>query len=59
MSVRFESDGVTRRKFLSLLRRPIEEKTMPLYVVERDLPGITPDALRSAGSRAKTCCAEI
>ncbi len=32
---------------------------MPLYVVERELPGITPDALRSAGLRAKTCCAEI
>ncbi len=32
---------------------------MPLFVVERELPGITPDALRSAGLRAKTCCAEI
>lgn len=32
---------------------------MPLFVVERKLPGITPDALRSAGLRAKTCCAEI
>ncbi len=32
---------------------------MPLYVVERDLPGITPEALQSAGIRAKTCCAEM
>jgi hypothetical protein len=32
---------------------------MPLFVVERDLPGITPEALQSAGLRAKTCCAEI
>ena len=32
---------------------------MALFVVERDLPGITPEALRSAGLRAKTCCAEI
>ena len=32
---------------------------MPLFVVERELPGITPDALQSAGLRAKTCCAEI
>ena len=32
---------------------------MSLYVVKRDLPGITPDALQSAGVRAKTCCAEM
>ncbi len=32
---------------------------MPLFVVERELPGITSDALQSAGLRAKTCCAEI
>jgi len=32
---------------------------MPLFVVERDLPGVTPDALGSAGLRAKTCCSEM
>jgi len=32
---------------------------MSLYVVKRDLPGITPEALQSAGVRAKTCCAEM
>ncbi len=32
---------------------------MPLFVVNRTLPGITPDALMSAGVRAKTCCAEM
>lgn len=32
---------------------------MPLYVVERELPGITPQLLASAGVRAKSCCAEI
>jgi hypothetical protein len=32
---------------------------MPLFMVERELPGITQDALLSAGLRAKTCCAEI
>jgi len=32
---------------------------MPLFVVERRLPGITPQMLSSAGIRAKTCCAEI
>lgn len=32
---------------------------MPLFVVERELPGITPEALQSAGLRAKTCCAEM
>ena len=32
---------------------------MPLYVAKRDLPGITPEMLQSAGMRAKTCCAEM
>jgi hypothetical protein len=32
---------------------------MPFFVVKRDLPGITPEALQSAGMRAKTCCAEM
>ena len=32
---------------------------MPKFVVHRDLPGITPDALAGAGVRAKTCCAEM
>jgi hypothetical protein len=32
---------------------------MPLFVVERELPGITPEALQSAGVRAKTCCVEM
>ncbi len=32
---------------------------MANYVVKRDLPGITPEALMSAGFRAKTCCAEM
>jgi hypothetical protein len=32
---------------------------MPTYVVERTLPGITPEALQSAGLRAKTCCSEM
>jgi hypothetical protein len=32
---------------------------MPSFVVIRDLPGITPEALQSAGMRAKTCCAEM
>jgi hypothetical protein len=32
---------------------------MPLFVVERELPGITEEALMSAGLRAKTCCAEM
>jgi hypothetical protein len=32
---------------------------MPLFVAKRDLPGITPEALQSAGLRAKTCCAEM
>ena len=32
---------------------------MSCFVVKRDLPGITPEILRSAGMRAKTCCAEM
>jgi len=32
---------------------------MPTFVVKRTLPGITKDALVSAGVRAKTCCAEM
>ena len=32
---------------------------MSLFVVMRELPGVTPDALGSAGLRAKTCCAEM
>jgi hypothetical protein len=32
---------------------------MPLFVVKRTLPGVTPEALASAGLRAKTCCAEM
>lgn len=32
---------------------------MSYFVVQRDLPGITPEALQSAGLRAKTCCAEM
>jgi hypothetical protein len=32
---------------------------MPLFVVKRDLPGVTPEILQSAGIRAKSCCAEI
>lgn len=32
---------------------------MPLFVVERELPGITPDALHSAALRAKSCCTEM
>ena len=32
---------------------------MAIYVVERELPGITPEALTSAGLRAKTCCNEM
>jgi hypothetical protein len=30
---------------------------MPHFAVERELPGITPEALQSAGLRAKSCCA--
>jgi hypothetical protein len=32
---------------------------MSYYVVERELPGITPEMLQSAGVRAKSCCAEM
>ena len=32
---------------------------MATFVVQRDLPGITPEALQSAGMRAKTCCSEM
>ena len=32
---------------------------MTRFVVTRHLPGITPEALSSAGLRAKTCCAEM
>jgi hypothetical protein len=32
---------------------------MSYFVVERDLPGVTPEILASAGVRAKSCCAEI
>ena len=32
---------------------------MAVFVVKRELPGITPDALQSAGLRAKSCCAEM
>ena len=32
---------------------------MPFFVVKRDLPGVTPEALQSAGVRAKSCCAEM
>ena len=32
---------------------------MAVYVVKRALPGITPEALQSAGMRAKTCCSEM
>lgn len=32
---------------------------MAYFVVERNLPGITPDALKGAGLRAKTCVDEM
>ena len=32
---------------------------MPQFVVKRDLPGVTPEVLQSAGMRAKSCCAEM
>ncbi|MAE40866.1 MAG: hypothetical protein CML07_08115 [Psychrobacter sp.] len=32
---------------------------MSYFVVQRDLPGITPDQLTGAGLRAKTCAAEM
>ena len=32
---------------------------MPMFVVKRQLTGITPDALQGAGLRIKTCAAEM
>ena len=32
---------------------------MSIFVVKRELPGITPDALVGAGLRAKTCATEM
>ena len=32
---------------------------MAYFVVQRNLPGITPEALTGAGLRAKTCAAEM
>ena len=32
---------------------------MPIFVVKRELPGVTPEALQSAGLRAKSCCDEM
>jgi hypothetical protein len=32
---------------------------MAVFVVKRSLPGITPEALASAGLRAKSCCAQM
>lgn len=32
---------------------------MSQFIVERHLPGITPDQLQAAGLRAKTCCKEM
>ncbi|MDZ4801104.1 MAG: DUF4242 domain-containing protein [Bryobacteraceae bacterium] len=32
---------------------------MSMFVVQRDLPVITPEMLTSAGLRARTCCAEL
>lgn len=32
---------------------------MSCFVVKRELPGITPEALSGAGARAKTCAAEM
>ena len=32
---------------------------MPMFVVKRELPGVTPEVLQSAGVRAKSCCAEM
>jgi hypothetical protein len=32
---------------------------MSYFVVKRELPGVTPEALQSAGLRAKSCCAEM
>lgn len=32
---------------------------MSQFLVERHLPGITPEKLQAAGVRAKTCCQEM
>lgn len=32
---------------------------MSKFIVERNLPGITPEQLQAAGVRAKTCCEEM
>jgi hypothetical protein len=32
---------------------------MPYFVVERTLPGVTPEAVTGAGLRVKTCAAEM
>lgn len=32
---------------------------MTSFIVERNLPGITPEQLQAAGVRAKTCCEEM
>lgn len=32
---------------------------MPMFVVKRTLPGITPDEVHGAGVRAKSCAAEM
>ncbi|MBW3661118.1 MAG: DUF4242 domain-containing protein [Gemmatimonadetes bacterium] len=32
---------------------------MSKFLVERNLPGITPEQLQAAGVRAKTCCEEM
>ena len=32
---------------------------MPVFVVKRDLPGITPEAVQGAGLRVKTCAADM
>jgi len=32
---------------------------MSRFIVERHLPGIDADALKAAGVRARTCCAEM
>ena len=32
---------------------------MAQFIVERNLPGITPEQLQAAGVRVKTCCEEM
>ncbi len=32
---------------------------MPMFVVKRELPGITPDGIHGAGIRVKSCAAEM